>query len=66
MMYTMPKNLLSICVNFALATQLEIKDVKTAYFGEYSKTAAPQSTAVRAGKAVRTVRSSLRRRLQAT
>ena len=22
MMYTMPKNLLSICVNFALATQL--------------------------------------------
>ena len=23
MMYTMPKNLLSICVNFALATQLE-------------------------------------------
>lgn len=26
MMYTMPKNLLSICVNFALATQLPLKD----------------------------------------
>ena len=25
MMYTMPKNLLSICVNFALATQLSKK-----------------------------------------
>lgn len=28
MMYTMPKNLLSICVNFALATQLRLEDVK--------------------------------------
>ena len=25
MMYTMPKNLLSICVNFTLATQLKIR-----------------------------------------
>lgn len=25
MMYTMPKNLLSICVNFALATQQKIE-----------------------------------------
>ena len=28
MMYTMPKNLLSICVNFALATQLFCKKRK--------------------------------------
>lgn len=28
MMYTMPKNLLSICVNFALATQLSCKNNK--------------------------------------
>ena len=25
MMYTMPKNLLSICVNFALATQPDVR-----------------------------------------
>lgn len=30
MMYTMPKNLLSICVNFALATQLRYSYIKTA------------------------------------
>lgn len=29
MMYTMPKNLLSICVNFALATQLRICRLKS-------------------------------------
>ena len=28
MMYTMPKNLLSICVNFTLATQLDISKKK--------------------------------------
>ena len=28
MMYTMPKNLLSICVNFALATQLRLRAEK--------------------------------------
>lgn len=28
MMYTMPKNLLSICVNFALATQREKSKVQ--------------------------------------
>ena len=27
MMYTMPKNLLTICVNFALATQLDSAEV---------------------------------------
>lgn len=27
MMYTMPKNLLSICVNFALATQHELCNI---------------------------------------
>ena len=31
MMYTMPKNLLSICVNFALATQLIDKTVPWVY-----------------------------------
>ena len=29
MMYTMPKNLLSICVNFALATQLNTQALHT-------------------------------------
>lgn len=38
MMYTMPKNLLSICVNFALATQQILfgtlnRCLKTAYLG---------------------------------
>ena len=36
MMYTMPKNLLSICVNFALATQLLFKPL-------FRSTAAPLS-----------------------
>lgn len=30
MMYTMPKNLLSICVNFTLATQLKNEELKNA------------------------------------
>ena len=33
MMYTMPKNLLSICVNFALATQLNTQALHTFNIG---------------------------------
>lgn len=39
MMYTMPKNLLSICVNFTLATQqIFLKNFKTRKTDDFSDT----------------------------